>query len=161
MPTPETPEPPSPGPPAGPVAADPRADRIARLAARALGAPAAALWVPRGGGLHLAAGHGLEGLSLRVDELPVEVDRPSLVVDVATEPRPDEDSGDWFSMPGVAPPSVRLPIRGCAVAPVNDPSGRRLGVLAVLDVVPRLWTATDAYLLEEHAGLLGEVIRAR
>src|ERR1700679_2972514 len=61
---------------------DARVERIARLAARALGAPAAALWVPRDG-LRLAAGYGLDGVLVRVDELALEVDRPALIADVA------------------------------------------------------------------------------
>ncbi len=49
-------------------------------------------------------------------------------------------------------------MRGCAIAPAEDAEGRRLAILAVLDAKPRAWTPADAEALEEHAGLLAQLV---
>jgi two-component system sensor histidine kinase/response regulator len=130
---------------------DPRVDRIVRLAARALGAPAAAQWNEIGGRFHLASWHGSATVGPPLDGLPLDVHGLVLLPDLALAP--------VATAPPLAGDLSEQRVRGYAVAPIRNPSGHRVGVLAILDVAPRAWSAADREALLEHAALIGEVVQ--
>jgi PAS domain S-box-containing protein len=128
------------------------AHRIVRLASRSLGAPAAALWLSSGSGARLAASSGLALLPGPLEVMPAEIEfaidgglvSGDLSLDRAPRAR---------AFARLAPRA-----RSAVVVPVHGSSGRRLGILAALDIEARSFDADDEAALADHAVLLAEAL---
>ena len=131
-------------------------NRLARTAARTLGAPTAALsligadrqvavgafGVPPGGVPELTPGETLCPVC-------VEVGRTLAVPDVAADPRFRD-----------LPIPAALGVRGYLGSPVTLDDGWLVGTLCVADIVPRDWTAEDRATVADLAGVAADLIRA-
>jgi PAS domain S-box-containing protein len=122
----------------------PSVDRVVRLAARALVASAAVLWV--GGRARVLVRAGWPGAvpEPELDAFLSEHDLLSdeiLLVDAPTSPE-----------------RLVPPVDSYALAPVVDAEGRRLGVLGVFDLEPRAWVVAEREVLAEYAALLATVL---
>jgi GAF domain-containing protein len=68
---------------------------------------------------------------------------------------------DVHADPVTAVAAGSAPVRSMAVQPIVDGSGRRVGVLAVLDALPREFGAEDAATLADLAQLVGHEVDLR
>jgi PAS domain S-box-containing protein len=142
--------PPGPGaPPAG--AAGPGLERVARLAARLLDAPAAMVTLVDERGECVAAGTGLrDGLQVGAfleltHALPRHHGQPgSLAM---------RDSRDGGGARKVA--LARSGVVACLAHPLRDAAGTLRGALAAVDFLPRTWAKSDEKVMRELAAFAG------
>lgn len=105
---------------------DPELDTLVTLAARLCGLPIAAIALRESGGVHIAAGTGLDerreaGIRSACERMPDALASVAILVE-----------------PGDAPADPEVcAIRACVAAPLLDATGTALGALLVADVVPR------------------------
>ncbi len=133
------------------TAPEPAFDRLSRLAARLLLAPAACLtlvddrraFVKSAEGLAAPwRGHSLPLLAHALAPAVVRTGAPLIVGDAASTP-------GWAGHPAVR----ALGLAAYAGVPVSAPGGHLLGALAVADSAPRRWHDNDVAWLEELAAI--------
>ena len=122
---------------------DERLDRLSRLAARASGAPRAAISLVDALGQVFVGSHGMPpdapsrtGIAESVCRHVVEGGRPIVLPDLADEP-------------GLALPAG--PVRAYLGVPLATARGHVLGAFCLMDVRPRAWTVEDRATLGEFA----------
>ncbi|HEX3274646.1 MAG TPA: response regulator, partial [Gemmatimonadales bacterium] len=130
---------------------DPALDRLARLAARAVGAPAAVICLVTDEREFFAGQAGLPEpqasarggpLSRGLCQYAVADRAPLVVADTRRHP-------ELAHHPAV----TELGIAAVACVPLFDADGRAVGALAVLDRAPRPWSEDDVAGLQDLAGL--------
>ena len=134
-------------PPAGPVL-----DRLTRLAARALRAPAAQIRLFEGSARHVASSHGLPDADgpLPLTRHVVDSGRTMVVRDL----RQGDPSGE-------EPTSFDPGVVAYLGTPVRTREGRVGGVLAVFDTCPREWSEADIEAIGELAATVTDLIGPR
>jgi signal transduction histidine kinase/PAS domain-containing protein len=129
-------------------------DAIARLAARLVGAPMAAVSLVGRDEEHLAGAYGLPGRLCSGLVLPMDYSVCKYVVSADHPVRGDD------MLDGTDPHLVEHPlatdhgVRAFLGVPVRDGDDRPVGSLVVLDTEPRTWTDDEAGILLEIAELL-------
>jgi diguanylate cyclase (GGDEF)-like protein/PAS domain S-box-containing protein len=130
-------------------------DRIARLAALSVQAPAAAISLFRAGRLEPAAVFGLVSPTEQevgeFADVVVEEGRCTVVADTRADSR-------FRRRPRVAAPNG---FRFCAGAPIRTGSGWTLGVLSVFDRAPRQFQPGQILTLSDFADLIAAEVSAR
>ncbi|MEU4560729.1 GAF domain-containing protein [Actinoplanes sp. NPDC023936] len=136
-------------------------DGVARLAARLLNTPMAAVTLVSAEEEHFAgvhdmplslAGTGQASLSYSVCKYIVSADQPVHAGDMITGSAPELRGHPLVTEYGV---------RAFAGVPVRDAEGRPVGSLTVFDVVPRQWTDDQVDTLTEIASLVRPVAPAQ
>jgi GGDEF domain-containing protein len=141
------------------TAPEPAFDRLSRLAARLLVAPAACLtlvddhraFVKSAEGLAAPwRGHSLPLLAHALAPAVVRTGAPLIVGDAARTP-------GWAAHPAVR----ALGLAAYAGVPVSAPGGHLVGALAVADSAPRRWRDDDVAWLEELAAVAHDELALR
>ena len=141
------------------TAPEPVFDRLSRLAARLLLAPAACLalvddrrvFVKSAEGLAAPwRGRSLPSLAQALAPAVVRTGAPLIVSDTAATP-------GWREHPAVR----MLGLAAYAGVPVSAPGGHLVGALAVADSVPRQWRDDDVGWLEELAAVAHDALSLR
>jgi hypothetical protein len=128
-------------------------DRVTALAARAFAAPIALVGIAEEDRIWFKSRYGtdLEQIPRMRSAEGVEPQRSWVITDAAADPRVAEH------------PLVTgaLGMRFCACAPLVAPDGQVLGLLAVIDVVPREVTDEQMETLEDLAGIIVDELELR
>ncbi|HEX7241968.1 MAG TPA: PAS domain S-box protein, partial [Longimicrobiaceae bacterium] len=132
-------------------------DRLTRLAARALGVPAAAISLLDESRHVFKSGFGLPGVLLAPAAFPLDASVCRLVVESAA-PLLLHDVREHPAFPGRAE-LLELGMRAYAGVPIG--SGVPLGALCAMDVRPRSWTEEEVRTLEELAAAAAAEIEWR
>jgi two-component system phosphate regulon sensor histidine kinase PhoR len=132
------------------------ATKFAAVVARVVRAPTALILLADGDQLKMAGSSGLPGEWSQVGTTPakqtlaglvVSDDRPVVIADIADDPRVPPDT-----------PAVLLGVHGYAGFPIRDPAGRIVGVLAVVDLRPRVWTPDELAVIDDAAQACGAFV---
>jgi GAF domain-containing protein len=134
-----------------------RFDRLTRLAAHLLGAPIALLTLVDSDREFFVSSYGLDESSRSTREMPLE---DSLCPQAVASGRP-LIVADFATHPGLAdhPAAKEFGIRAYAGIPLITPDYWAVGVLCVLDVVPRDWTDDQLANLDMLASICMDEIR--
>jgi sigma-B regulation protein RsbU (phosphoserine phosphatase) len=130
-------------------------DRVTRLAARQFGVPISIVSIVDNDRIWFKSHHGVEVQEIGRDPglcaSAILGDKPWVVKDAETDPR-------TMTNPLVA---GDLGLRFYAGAPLTTHDGFNLGTLCVIDGAPREFSAEDAELLEELAGVVMDELELR